>query len=101
MRKAIIIGAGIAGIATSIRLAVKGYKVHVYEGNSYPGGKLTSIKKGDFRFDAGPSLFTLPNLVTELFDLCGESPDDHFSYIRKDVICNYFWDDGFSIFHAF
>jgi phytoene desaturase len=95
MRKAIIIGAGIAGIATSIRLAIKGYEVHIYEGNSYPGGKLTSIKKGDFRFDAGPSLFTLPNLVTELFDLCGETPDEHFSYLRKDVICNYFWDDGF------
>ncbi|MFT4534725.1 MAG: phytoene desaturase [Saprospiraceae bacterium] len=95
MQKAIIIGAGIAGIATSIRLAAKGYEVHVYERNSYPGGKLTSIEKGNFRFDAGPSLFTLPKLVTELFDLCGEASEEHFSYIRKDVICNYFWDDGF------
>ncbi len=95
MQKTIIVGAGIAGIATSIRLAVKGYEVHVYEGNSYPGGKLTSIEKGDFRFDAGPSLFTLPKLVTELFDLCGEASDKHFSYIRKDIICNYFWNDGF------
>ncbi|MFT6338529.1 MAG: phytoene desaturase [Saprospiraceae bacterium] len=93
MRKAIVIGAGIAGIATSIRLAVKGYEVHVYEGNSYPGGKLTSLEVGDFRFDAGPSLFTLPNLVTELFDLCGEASVDFFDYDRKDVICNYFWDD--------
>jgi len=96
MQKAIVIGAGIAGIATSIRLAVKGYDVHVYEANTYPGGKLTSINVGDFRFDAGPSLFTLPHLVTELFDLCGESSEVHFKYNKKDTICNYFWDDGFS-----
>jgi len=94
MQKAIIIGAGISGIATSIRLAAKGYKVEVYESNSYPGGKLTSIDKDGFRFDAGPSLFTLPNLVDELFELCSESPRLHFNYSKKETICNYFWDDG-------
>ena len=96
MQRAIIIGAGIAGIATSIRLAVKGYNVHVYEANDYPGGKLTSINVGDFRFDAGPSLFTLPGLVTELFELCGDDPEEYFKYDKKDRICNYFWEDGFS-----
>ena len=95
MRKAIVIGAGIAGIASAIRLSAKGYDVDVYESNSYPGGKLTSISVGEFRFDAGPSLFTLPDLVTELFVLCGEEPKDHFNYSRQEHICNYFWDDGF------
>ena len=94
MKKAIVIGAGIAGIATSIRLAKKGYKVDVFEANSYPGGKLTSFMNGEYRFDAGPSLFTLPHLVTELFDLCGENPEDYFNYNQQDSICNYFWDDG-------
>ena len=41
MKKAIIIGAGVAGLAASIRLALKGYKPHVFEINSYPGGKLS------------------------------------------------------------
>jgi len=94
VQKAIIIGAGIAGIATSIRLAQKGYEVDVYEANNYPGGKLTSFSMDGYRFDAGPSLFTLPHLVTELFDLCGERVEDHFSYEKKDTICNYFWEDG-------
>mgnify|MGYP006077413113 CR=1 FL=1 len=94
MQKAIVIGAGIAGIATSIRLARQGYEVKVYEANSYPGGKLTTLQHGDFRFDAGPSLFTLPKLVEELFLLCGEKPKDHFTYQIKDSICNYFWNDG-------
>lgn len=94
MQKAIVIGAGIAGIATSIRLAVQGYEVAVFESNAYPGGKLTSIDHGAYRFDAGPSLFTLPHLVDELFELCGESPSDHFTYQTKKTICNYFWNDG-------
>ena len=94
MARALIIGSGIAGIATSIRLAQKGFDVHVYEANSYPGGKLTSFEKEGFRFDAGPSLFTMPNLVTELFELCEEDPADHFEYVKMDSICNYFWEDG-------
>ena len=94
MQEAIVIGAGIAGIATSIRLAVQGYNVSVFESNSYPGGKLTSISKGAYRFDAGPSLFTLPHLVDELFELCGENSSDHFTYQTRKTICNYFWNDG-------
>ena len=47
MSKAIVIGAGIGGIAASIRLAIKGYQVDVYEKNSYPGGKLSAFSLGD------------------------------------------------------
>jgi len=94
MKKAIIIGSGIAGIATSLRLRKKGYEVDVFEANNYPGGKLTSFTKDGFRFDAGPSLFTMPNLVEELFELFGEDVSQHFQYKKKEVVCNYFWEDG-------
>ncbi len=94
MTKAIIIGAGIGGIATSIRLAQKGYHVEVFEANDYVGGKLSTFSLGDYRFDAGPSLFTMPQFVDELFTLCGENPTDFFEYKRKDIVCNYFWEDG-------
>ncbi|MBO0950985.1 1-hydroxycarotenoid 3,4-desaturase CrtD [Fibrella forsythiae] len=97
--KAAIIGAGIAGIASSIRLAVKGYEVDVYEANAYPGGKLstfanTAADGGLYRFDAGPSLFTMPELVDDLFRIAGCNPADYFDYIRLDETCRYFWDDG-------
>lgn len=93
-RKAIIIGSGIAGIASSIRLALKGYDVAVFESNSYPGGKLSKIDLGEYRFDAGPSLFTLPEQVEELFRLAGKDPKEHFDYIKLPVTCHYFWEDG-------
>ena len=98
--KVAIIGSGIAGIATSIRLKAKGFDVTVYEKNSFPGGKLSSFKLGEFRFDAGPSLFTMPQYVDELFQISGENSKEHFKYKRKKIACKYFWEDE-SIFNAY
>ncbi|WP_053406104.1 1-hydroxycarotenoid 3,4-desaturase CrtD [Persicobacter sp. CCB-QB2] len=97
MNKIGIIGAGVAGLSVAIRSAIKGEEVHVFEANAYPGGKLSEIKSGEYRFDAGPSLFTLPELVDELFELAGENPRDHFEYSRMDPICKYFYESGLEI----
>lgn len=90
MKTAIIIGCGVAGLATSIRLARKGYKVTILEKNAYPGGKLTSFEMNGYRFDAGPSLFTLPELVTELLD---PEFQQEFRYAQLKTSCTYFWND--------
>jgi len=94
MSKAIIIGAGIAGIAAAIRLAIKGKQVDVFEASAQAGGKLSEIRLGAFRFDAGPSLFTMPQYVDELFRLAGKNPDDYFKYEKLDTICKYFYEDN-------
>lgn len=91
---AIVIGSGIAGIASAIRLQQKGYKVTVYEKNGYPGGKLSTFMLGNYRFDAGPSLFTMPSFVDELFQLAGKDPRNYFKYVKHNKSCNYFWEDG-------
>ena len=93
-RKAIVIGSGIAGIAAAIRLKNKGFEVKVFESNPYPGGKLSEISGKGYRFDAGPSLFTLPEQVEELFLLSGKDPKEHFDYVKLPVACHYFWEDG-------
>ena len=89
-----VVGSGIAGLSAAIRAAVAGAEVHVYEQNSYTGGKVTAFQKDGFRFDAGPSLFTLPNLVDDLFKLAVENPRDYFNYHVHNTVCNYFWRDG-------
>ena len=86
-----IIGAGIAGLASAVRMAVKGHTVEVFEKEATPGGKLSSLSVGAYRFDLGPSLFTMPQYVDELFVLAGEDPRMHFQYHLLPVICNYFW----------
>ncbi|MEM9000558.1 MAG: 1-hydroxycarotenoid 3,4-desaturase CrtD [Bacteroidota bacterium] len=94
MRETIVVGSGVAGLATAIRLQHAGNQVLVIEKNSTPGGKLgNSLKKG-YRFDLGPSLFTLPHLVDELFLLTGKNPRDYYSYKQLGVSCAYFWEDG-------
>ncbi len=89
-----IVGAGIGGIAAGIRMANRGYEVDVFEANSYPGGKLSEINMNGYRFDAGPSLFTMPVYVDELYKLCDKKPEDYYSYVQLEEICRYFWEDG-------
>ncbi len=93
-QKAIIIGSGIAGMATAIRLAVQGFEVTVFEANAFPGGKLSLFEKDGFRFDAGPSLFTEAHLVEELFELADEPMENYFSYQQLDTACHYFFENG-------
>lgn len=92
--KAIIIGSGIAGLASAIRLAVQGFDVNVYEQNPYPGGKLSAFKQAGFSFDAGPSLFTQPENIEALFTLAGEKIQDYFTYQKLEITCNYFFENG-------
>ena len=93
-KKVIIIGSGIAGLAAAIRLRNQNFEVEVYEANSYPGGKLTEIYHKGYRFDCGPSLFTMPQFVEELFAISNKKISDYFKYSKKEVICNYFYEDG-------
>ncbi|MEO1434673.1 MAG: 1-hydroxycarotenoid 3,4-desaturase CrtD [Bacteroidota bacterium] len=89
-----IIGAGIAGLGAAIRLQAKGHEVEVFEANAYPGGKLAEIQVGNYRFDAGPSLFTMPHFIEELFSLSEIDIEAYFSYEKLDAVCHYFWEDG-------
>ena len=87
-----IIGAGIGGLATAIRLAVAGFEVTIFEKNNYPGGKLSELKLDGFRFDKGPSLLTLPHLIDELTDITGYPI--LFEYNKLEIITHYFYEDG-------
>lgn len=94
MNKVIVIGAGIGGLSTAIRLRARGWDVTVLEQQSGPGGKIGEIRHKGFRWDTGPSLFTLPEMVTDLFALAGEDPEQWFLYRRLDTICRYTFADG-------
>ena len=87
-----IVGAGVAGLAAAVRLAVAGHAVTVFEAGPTFGGKMQQFTlPGGYRFDAGPSLFTLPELVNDLFRLAQREPADYFRYERLDPITRYFF----------
>jgi phytoene desaturase len=71
-----------------------GLDVQVLEANAYPGGKLTSFDQGGYRFDAGPSLFTMPDFLDDVFQFCKKDPRDYCTYQKLDVACHYFYADG-------
>ncbi|MDP2335160.1 MAG: phytoene desaturase family protein [Bacteroidota bacterium] len=89
MTRAIIIGSGIGGLAMAIRLARQGIRVAVYEAAASAGGKVSERNFDGFRFDAGPSLLTLPELALELLD-----EDLRFPVQKLELITNYFYPDG-------
>jgi phytoene desaturase len=94
LKKAIIIGSGVGGLAVAIRLAVKGYSVKVFERNADPGGKLSFFEQDGYAFDAGPSLFTQPSNIEDLFQFAGEPINEYFEYCAVPVACKYFFEDG-------
>jgi phytoene dehydrogenase-like protein len=89
-----IIGAGIGGLSAGIRLAAKGHEVHIFESNSHVGGKLSELKHDGYRFDTGPSMLTLPGIISDLYELAGKKASDYIQFEKNDVTCKYFYEDG-------
>lgn len=90
----LIVGAGLGGLAAAIRLAVAGYPVTVFEKQPGPGGKAFTEQIGAYRFDTGPSLFTLRSVFAELFTAAGRSIEEYLRLEPLEEICHYFWPDG-------
>jgi phytoene desaturase len=93
-KKILVIGAGLGGLAAAIRLARAGHAVEVWEKNAEAGGKLKEVRNGAFRWDTGPSLLTMPDVLRDLFVTAGERVEDHLDLVRLDSACRYFWTDG-------
>ena len=81
---------GVGGLATAIRLASLGLQVSVFEKNPAAGGKSDKIREKGYRFDTGPSLFTLPHLVVA--EISPESASG-LEYRKLDTISRYFFED--------
>ncbi len=94
MEVSAVIGSGIGGLAAALRLKHKGFDVKVFEQSDIPGGKIGEHKNKGYRFDTGPSLFTLPALLFELFELFGKNAADYIEVVDLPVTCNYFFPDG-------
>jgi len=71
MKSAIIIGSGLGGLSTALRLSHNGYDVTILEKHSTPGGRLNIIEQDGFRFDMGPSFMSMTYELDELFNSVG------------------------------
>ncbi len=83
-KNVLIVGAGLGGLATGLRLAKKGYNVEIIEKNSQAGGRLNQLKKDGFTFDTGPSFFSMSYEFTDFAKDCGISLP--FKYYELDPL---------------
>ena len=91
---ALVIGAGIGGVATAARLARSGYEVTVVEKNAEPGGRCGRIVRDGHRFDIGPTLFLMPEVFEETYAALGERLSDHLDLRRINPTYQIRFGDG-------
>ena len=95
----LVVGAGLGGLATALRLVKKGYKVEIIEKNKQAGGRLNQLKKDGFTFDVGPSFFSMSYEFEEFARDCGiELP---FKYVELDPLYSVNFSDNPKTFHLY
>ncbi len=92
-RTAIVIGAGIAGIATASLLAREGYAVIVLESAAQAGGRVGTLTASGFRFDTGPSWYLMPEVFDHYFKLLGTSTAEQLDIVTLDPSYRVFFED--------
>jgi 1-hydroxycarotenoid 3,4-desaturase len=91
---AVVIGAGIGGLAAAIDLAVRGLRVTLLERAFGPGGKLRWADLDGVTFDAGPTVFTMRGVFDELFADAGASLSDHLTLRPLAVLARHAWSES-------
>lgn len=84
--RAVVIGAGIAGLATAALLGKEGYEVTVVDSLDEVGGRAGSYTEAGFRWDTGPSWYLMPDAFDHFFSLCGTSTEAELDLVRLSRI---------------
>jgi phytoene desaturase len=90
----VIVGAGLAGLSAALRLAGAGRKVTVVERESVPGGRNGLLKKDGYAFDTGPSVLTMPDLISDALACVGEDIKDWLELVPLEPLYRAFYHDG-------
>ncbi len=93
MKKVIIIGSGIGGLTTAVRLLHKGYDVTILEKEGRVGGKVNLLESRGARFDLTATLVMTPNIYTDVFKECGKNYEDYFTIKNIDPIYKVYFSD--------
>ncbi|HSQ88523.1 phytoene desaturase family protein [Romboutsia sp.] len=94
MKKVLIVGAGIGGLCTAIRLLKKGYNVTILEKEKAIGGKVNIKIREGARFDLTASILMTPQIYTEIFDTVGKDYRDYFELVKVDPVYRVNYSNG-------
>jgi phytoene desaturase len=93
-RRAVVVGGGVAGLASAALLAREGYDVELLEKNASVGGRAGSWQHAGFRFDTGPSWYLMPEVFDHFFRLLGTSTAEQLELVRLDPAYRVFFEGG-------
>jgi len=93
-RRAVVVGAGFGGLAAACHLLGAGWEVDVIERGDQPGGRAGRLERGGFRFDTGPTVLTMPDLLSATFAAAGADIADHLELTRLDPAYRACFADG-------
>ncbi|RYF81211.1 MAG: phytoene desaturase [Comamonadaceae bacterium] len=93
-RHAVVIGAGLGGLALAIRLQASGVQTTLVEARDKPGGRAYVYEDQGFVFDAGPTVITDPACIEELFQLAGRAMRDYVELLPVSPFYRLSWEDG-------
>jgi 1-hydroxycarotenoid 3,4-desaturase len=95
--RAVIIGAGVAGLACALRLRAAGLEVTLLERHGTVGGKIRTVASDAGPIDAGPTVLTMRHVFDDLFACAGARLEEHVTLIKQDTLARHFWPDGSSL----
>ncbi len=92
--RVVVIGAGLAGLATALRLRGAGREVTVVERGPGPGGRAGVVERDGYVLDTGPSVFTAPELVADTLAAVGEKLEDRLTLVPLETTYRAQFADG-------
>lgn len=92
--KVVIVGAGLGGLSTALRLAGAGREVTIIEREAIPGGRNGLLVDQGYRFDTGPTVLTMPSLIDDALSAVGEKLSDWLELIPLRPLYRAFYHDG-------
>jgi phytoene desaturase len=96
-KRVAVIGAGVGGLAASIRLAAMGFEVEVFEKNPVIGGRMGRLRSSGFTFDTGPTLLLMTDVYRELFEFAARDLDDYVELLPLSPNYRVHFGDGDSM----
>ena len=97
MSRAVIIGSGMGGLATALRLAHQGFEVKVFEKQHSPGGRSNLLAEEGYRFDMGPTILVMKEAFEETYQAIGQDFNKRLDLVQLDPNYRVYYHDGTSL----
>lgn len=90
----VVVGGGLGGLAAAVDLRTRGARVTIVESNDHLGGKMNVLEAEGFTFDMGPTILTLPEVISGIIRRAGKRVEDYIDLIRLDPQWRCAFEDG-------